>query len=311
MYERLSGSLPFAGNIEYNCQRLARTSINHAYFLALKQSAALDPFCKAIHWELSDEHFTRQVLPFGVDICDEYATHDEGLGVGNWPIDGVPLPHAQCLCAQWAETPESLEECGARLRKWLDGGEDRELESAYGNWKDAMISGMPNRRLESIRDDAGEKRQGLLERIAGRQSVKGLKVGERERLYDRLNQKSTQEIEQILDTLDRATGDDIIKMSDEQLGRKNGKHAGEWGLNPASEQDRERFIAITKTIVKEHDEARLVEWETDDKTKKRTVDVLGFGKDNDVVLLKINGEYITTMKDGAINNKRYKNGRRI
>ena len=83
--------LPFAGNIEYNCQRLARTSINHAYFLALKESAALDPFCRAIHWELSDEHFTRQVLPFGTDICDEYAVHDEGLGVGNWPIDGVPV----------------------------------------------------------------------------------------------------------------------------------------------------------------------------------------------------------------------------
>ena len=42
-------ALPFAGNIEYNCQRLARTSINHAFFLATKEYAALSPFCRAIH----------------------------------------------------------------------------------------------------------------------------------------------------------------------------------------------------------------------------------------------------------------------
>ena len=190
-----AAKLPFAGNIEYNCQRLARTSINHAYFLALKESAALDPFCRAIHWELSDEHFTRQVLPFGTDICDEYATHDEGLGVGNWPIDGVPLPHAQCLCAQWAETPESLEECAERLRRWLGGGEDGELEKAYGNWKDALESGMPNKRLESIRDDAGETRKKLLERIAGRQDVKALSVSERTRLDERLIDASEEELQ--------------------------------------------------------------------------------------------------------------------
>ena len=191
--------LPFAGNIEYNCQRLARTSINHAYFLALKESAALDPFCRAIHWELSDEHFTRQVLPFGTDICDEYAVHDEGLGVGNWPIDGVPLPHAQCLCAQWAETPESLEECAERLRRWLGGGEDGELETAYGNWKDAMESGLTNKRLESIRDDAGETRKKLLEKIAGRQDVKALSVSERTRLDERLIDASEEELTRLVD----------------------------------------------------------------------------------------------------------------
>lgn len=187
-------ALPFAGNIEYNCQRLARTSINHAFFLATKEYAALSPFCKAIHWELSDDHFTRQVLPFGADICDEYATHDEGLGIGNWPVEGVPLPHAQCLCCQWPEEGGTLEECAERLGAWLSGNEDAGLDKAYGQWKDAMISGLPNARLGEIRDDAGDERARMLKQIAGREDVKALSVSERERLFNELNNVSNKEL---------------------------------------------------------------------------------------------------------------------
>ncbi|MDY4200393.1 MAG: hypothetical protein SOX90_07810, partial [Candidatus Fimadaptatus sp.] len=187
-------ALPFAGNIEYNCQRLARTSINHAFFLATKEYAALSPFCRAIHWELSDDHFERQVLPFGADICDEYATHDEGLGVGNWPVEGVPLPHAQCLCCQWPEEGGTLDECAERLGAWLSGGEDAGLDKAYGQWKDAMISGLPNKRLSEIRDDAGDERARMLKQIAGREDVKALSVSERERLFNELNNASNKEL---------------------------------------------------------------------------------------------------------------------
>ena len=205
-------ALPFAGNIEYNCQRLARTSINHAFFLATKEYAALSPFCKAIHWELSDDHFERQVLPFGADICDEYATHDAGLGIGNWPVEGVPLPHAQCLCCQWPEESGTLDECAERLGAWLSGGEDAELDKAYGQWKDAMISGLPNARLGEIRDDAGEERARMLKQIAGREDVKALSVSERERLFARLNNYNENEIRAVVDR----TGDYVIMIPNEQ-----------------------------------------------------------------------------------------------
>lgn len=189
--------LPFAGSIEYNCQRVARTSVNHAYFLAMKESAKLNPFCRAVHWELSGAHFERQVMPFGVDICDEYATHDEGLGVGNWPVDSTPLPHAQCLCSQWPEVPETLDECAGRLKSWLAGGEDAALDASYAAWKEALQSGMPDKRLGSIRDDAGEVRKGLLEKIAGREDVQALSVADRTRLDERLMDYSEDDIKKL------------------------------------------------------------------------------------------------------------------
>lgn len=205
--------LPFAGNIEYSCQRLARTSVNHAYFLAMKESAKLNPFCQAVHWELSGAHFARQVAPFGVDICDEYATHDEGLGVGNWPVDGVPLPHAQCLCSQWPEVPETLDECAGRLKSWLNGGEDAALDESFSAWKEALQSGMPDRRLGSIRDDAGEVRKGLLEKIAWREDVQALSISEREKLLDRLNNASEAELE-TLSVIDKMSREAIMEVSE-------------------------------------------------------------------------------------------------
>ena len=126
--------IPFDRQIDYNAQRLARTAINHAYWAADIETALRNPFCKAIHWALSPSHYERQVARFGEDVCDTYASHDEGLGRGNYPIRSVPMPHAQCLCIQYQVVP-SLEETANRLSRWLDGGEDAELEKAFGAWK--------------------------------------------------------------------------------------------------------------------------------------------------------------------------------
>ena len=93
--------IPFDRQIDYNAQRLARTAINHAYWAANMAAAKANPFCRAMHWQLSPSHYERQVARFGDDICDAYASHDEGLGRGNFPIDDVPMPHAQRLCATW------------------------------------------------------------------------------------------------------------------------------------------------------------------------------------------------------------------
>ena len=62
-----------------------------------------------------------QVIPFGPDECDEYAEHDEGLGLGNFKPEEIPVPHPQCLCAQWAVIPDSLEDIGARIGAWASG----------------------------------------------------------------------------------------------------------------------------------------------------------------------------------------------
>lgn len=117
--------------VDYNALRLARTSINHSYWLSNVKVCTENPFVTAMHWELSAEHEERQVIPFGPDECDDYAAHDEGLGIGNFPPEKCPLPHPNCLCVQWAVIPQSLEEIGAEIGDWIAGGENARLDEWY------------------------------------------------------------------------------------------------------------------------------------------------------------------------------------
>lgn len=118
-------------SVDYNAQRLARTSINHSYWLSNVKACEHNPFVTAMHWELSMSHETRQVIPFGRDCCDDYAEHDEGLGIGNFPVSSLPLPHPQCLCVQWAVIPESLEDIGAEIGNWMAGEPNARLDTWY------------------------------------------------------------------------------------------------------------------------------------------------------------------------------------
>lgn len=134
--------IPFDRQIDYNAQRLARTAINHAYWAANVETAIKNPFCTAIHWQLSPSHYERQVARFGEDICDTYANHDEGLGRGNFAPKNVPMPHAQCLCVQYQVVPE-IGEVADRLSKWVDGGTDEALDAAFEDWKTKRIFLIP------------------------------------------------------------------------------------------------------------------------------------------------------------------------
>lgn len=164
--------IPFDRAIDYNAMRLARTAINHAYWAANVETALRNPFCTAMHWALSASHYERQVARFGEDICDTYASHDEGLGQGNFPIKNLPMPHAQCLCVQYQVVP-SLEETANRLSRWVDGGEDAELERAFGEWKAqkdspaASIEKLMAQNLESVRLKAGQLNIPEIEKVFG------------------------------------------------------------------------------------------------------------------------------------------------
>lgn len=129
---------PHAGNksIDYNAQRLARTSINHAYYLSNLRSAKSCPFVEAINWSLSNQHEFRQVIPFGPDECDIYASQDDyKLGSGNFPLDKVPIPHPQCLCIQTPLITKSLKSIANELKAWTRGESNPTLDSWYEDWK--------------------------------------------------------------------------------------------------------------------------------------------------------------------------------
>lgn len=119
---------PNVGNkqVDYNAQRLARTSINHAYFLSNIRSCEANPFINIMHWELSLQHSIR--MRGRTDICDTYANNDDGYGRGNFLIKNLPVPHPNCLCTQYAVVEDSLEAIGTRLNKWVKGKPDKLLD---------------------------------------------------------------------------------------------------------------------------------------------------------------------------------------
>ena len=161
VYPNLSGK-----KVDFNAQRLARTAINHAYFLDNVRVCTENPFVTAMHWDLSNAHEERQVIPFGPDECDEYAEHDEGLGLGNFKPEEIPVPHPQCLCAQWAVIPDSLEDIGARIGAWASGEPDAVLDE----WYDKYGSQNPNGDPKEIILREGLKYQG----DGGRIKTRGL-----------------------------------------------------------------------------------------------------------------------------------------
>ena len=94
-----------------------------------------------------------------------------------------------------------------------------------------------------------------------------------------------------------------IKIAPEQIGKKIGKHAQEFGLNPSNEDDRNKFVEITKDIIDNHDEKRKGTW------RGQKGEVTFYAKGNDVVIVNSNGEYVTTMKDG-VKNKKYQGAKK-
>lgn len=105
--------------ISYQAQRLARTSITHAATETQIQNAKKNPFSKGLRWNLSASHSTR--MHGKTDICDDY----------NGQIfkpEETPLQHPNCLC-YFTEEVADIDDAIVRINKWVEGNEDRELES--------------------------------------------------------------------------------------------------------------------------------------------------------------------------------------
>ncbi|MBS5984563.1 MAG: exonuclease SbcC [Clostridium butyricum] len=105
--------------ISYQAQRLARTSITHAATETQIQNAKKNPFSKGLRWNLSASHSAR--MHGKTDICDDY----------NGQIfkpEETPLQHPNCLC-YFTEEVADIDDTIVRINKWVEGNEDRELES--------------------------------------------------------------------------------------------------------------------------------------------------------------------------------------
>lgn len=128
--------------IDYNAQRLARTSVTHAYQLALERSTRDNPFVTKYQWLAGNSH---------ARICGLCLSRD-----GKYFDKGsVPLDHPNGMCTIIPVIEKSYEEIAAELADWANGGENPALD----NWllnnstKDAIIKNEIRRAL-SLKDSA-------------------------------------------------------------------------------------------------------------------------------------------------------------
>ena len=115
------------------------------------------------------------------------------------------------------------------------------------------------------------------------------------------NKKSTRKT--LTNTSNRVKMDlQFFASKEKQFGKKVGKHARTFGLDPSKEEDREKFQLIIDDIVATAEEVRIGEW------RGQNQDVLFHIKGKNVVLTKQDGEFITIL-EGGIDNARVKNAR--
>ena len=104
--------------IDYNAQRLARTSLNHAYQMAQKRSCKNNPYVEGIEWLSSNSHRT-------CELCE--SRHGT-----IYKVDEAPLDHPNGLCTTIPVIPMSLEDIGEELRNWIDGEDNKKLDKWLG-----------------------------------------------------------------------------------------------------------------------------------------------------------------------------------
>ena len=110
--------------IDYNAQRLARTTLNHAYQQAFVEATYYNPFIDAYRWVTSGgEH----VCP----LCIQRETEDKyGLGAGIFPKDELPLDHPNGMCSVEVVVTMSDQEIQNAITDWYYGEGDEGMNEA-------------------------------------------------------------------------------------------------------------------------------------------------------------------------------------
>ena len=111
--------------VDYNAQRLARTSIQHAFQQAQKRSCKKNPYVEYIRWLSSNSSRT----------CELCNSRDNQL----FKIDDVPLDHPNGLCTTIPEISKSLDEIGEELRSWVDGEANTKLDKWFKKYGKEFI----------------------------------------------------------------------------------------------------------------------------------------------------------------------------
>ena len=111
--------------VDYNAQRLARTSVNHAFQQAQKRSCKKNPYVEGIQWLSSNSHRT-------CDLCN--SRNGQIYAANNLPLD-----HPNGLCTTVPVINMSFDEIGAELKAWIDGEANTKLDKWLMKYKEDFI----------------------------------------------------------------------------------------------------------------------------------------------------------------------------
>lgn len=123
-------------NISYQAQRLARTSITHAFSETTIENAKKNPFNRGIKWNLSASHSFR--MHGKMDECDDYAGRV-------FKPNEVPLQHPNCLC-YFTEEDEDIDKVINELEAWNKGKSNPKLYKWYEDNKKLNIIEYPKKK---------------------------------------------------------------------------------------------------------------------------------------------------------------------
>lgn len=98
-------------------------------------------------------------------------------------------------------------------------------------------------------------------------------------------------------------GFQFFASKEKQFGKKVGKHASDFGLNPSLAEDRVKFLEIVEDVKANATELRIGEW------RGQAEEVIFHIKGDDVVITNQSNEFITILK-GGVSNERVKNARK-
>ena len=110
------------GRVDYNAQRLTRTTIQHAYQEAFVRATQNNPFIIGYKWETSGAANVCQ-------LCMDRETTDEyGLGEGVFPKDDLPLDHPNGNCTFSIVSVYSEDEIHDMVDDWENNAGDFEMD---------------------------------------------------------------------------------------------------------------------------------------------------------------------------------------
>lgn len=111
--------------VDYHMQTICRTSFNHSYQEAQRESCKRNPFVVGIKWLVSNSH---KVCP----LCQDRN------GV-IYKIDEVPLDHPRGMCTTIPVLEKELDQIGEELKNWIDGESNSKLDKWFDEYGSEFI----------------------------------------------------------------------------------------------------------------------------------------------------------------------------